>query len=438
MDHFSYKNGVLYAEGVAIPEIVKQVETPFYCYSTATLQRHYNVFMDSFKESGVKVNLCFAVKANSNLAVIKTLVKLGAGGDAVSEGEIRRCLAAGIPGNKIVFSGIGKTREELKFALENDIMQINIESEPELYALNEIAISIGAKARVAFRVNPDVDAGSHDKISTGRKHDKFGIEWERVRGIYKIANAMPGIKVQGVAVHIGSQLTNLEPFKKSFAKVKELVIQLRADGINITHLDLGGGLGIPYKNGEIPTPFEYANIVLEEVKDLGCELTFEPGRLICGNAGILVSKVIYIKESSVRKFLIIDAAMNDLVRPALYDAYHEIVAVREKGLREKGAREENPSSLTPLLPCSLETYDIVGPICETGDIFAKQRKLPVFEAGDLLAVRSAGAYGAVMSSEYNSRLLIPEVMVNGDEMAIVRPRETYEQMLGRDKIPGWL
>lgn len=435
MDHFSYKNNVLHAEDVAIPEIAKVVATPFYCYSTATLSRHYNVFMDSFKNSGVKVNLCFAVKANSNLAVIKTLAKLGAGGDAVSMGEIMRCLAAGIPGNKIVFSGIGKTREELKFALEHDIMQINIESEPELHALNEIAISMGVKAKIAFRVNPDIDAGTHDKISTGRKHDKFGIEWERVRGIYKEASMMQGIKIQGVATHIGSQLTNLDPFKKAFAKVRGLVEDLRGDGINITHLDLGGGLGIPYKDAEIPSPVEYAKTVLAEVKDLGCELTFEPGRLICGNAGILVSSVIYTKESSSRKFLIIDAAMNDLVRPAMYDAYHEIVAVKGEGKRERV--EVNSSFPLPLTPSPL-LYDIVGPICETGDIFAKQRALPPFEPGDLIAIRSAGAYGAVMSSEYNSRLLIPEVMVNGSDMAVVRPRETYDAMLARDKIPSWL
>jgi diaminopimelate decarboxylase len=419
MDHFTYKNGILHAEGVSIPEIAAKIGTPFYCYSSATLERHYNVFIDSFKNNGVKVNLCFAVKANSNIAVINTLAKLGAGGDAVSEGEIRRCMAAGIPGNKIVFSGVGKTRAELKFALENDIMQINIESEPELHALNEIAIAMGVKAKIAFRVNPDIDAGSHDKISTGRKHDKFGIEWERVRDIYKTASNMRGIKIQGVATHIGSQLTDLEPFKKAFAKVKGLVQTLRADGINITHLDLGGGLGIPYEGGTIPSPADYAQTVLSEVKDLGCELTFEPGRLICGNAGILVSEVIYIKETSVRKFLIIDAAMNDLLRPTLYEAYHEIVPVVESSSAH-------------------ETYDIVGPICETGDIFAKQRKLPAFTAGDLLAIRSAGAYGAAMSSEYNSRLLIPEVMVNGDKVAVIRPRGNYDEMLGRDKIPEWL
>jgi diaminopimelate decarboxylase len=437
MDHFTYKNGILHAEKVSIPTIAQQVGTPFYCYSNATLQRHYNVFMDSFEGSGLKVNLCFAVKANSNLAVIKTLANLGAGGDAVSEGEIRRCLAAGIKGNKIVFSGIGKTVNELKFALENNVMQINIESEPELHALNEVAISMGIRANIAFRVNPDVDAGSHDKISTGRKHDKFGIEWERVRGIYNLASQMKGIKVQGVATHIGSQLTNLEPFSKAFAKVRGLVQDLRADGINITHLDLGGGLGIPYKDAEIPSPAEYARTVLAEVRDLGCELTFEPGRLICGNAGILVSEVIYIKESSTRKFLIIDAAMNDLVRPTLYDAYHEIIPVGARS-PEFAAQDASHDSAAGPFTGNSETYDIVGPICETGDVFAKQRQMPEFQAGDLLAIRSAGAYGAVMSSEYNTRLLIPEIMVNGEQIAIIRQRGNYEEILARDKIPNWL
>jgi diaminopimelate decarboxylase len=439
MDHFVYKNGILHAEDVAIPQIASKVGTPFYCYSTATLERHYSVFMDSFKDSGVKVNLCFAVKANSNLAVIKTLARLGSGGDAVSEGEIRRCLAAGIPGNKIVFSGIGKTKAELKFALENNIMQINIESEPELHALNEIAISMGVKAPVAFRVNPDVDAGSHDKISTGRKHDKFGIEWEMVRDIYKTASTMQGIKIQGVATHIGSQLTNLNPFRQAFAKLRELVENLRNDGIAITHLDLGGGLGIPYQNNIIPSPAEYAATVLKEVKDLVCELTFEPGRLICGNAGILVSEVIYIKKSSERNFLIIDAAMNDLVRPALYDSYHEIVGIRYQvsGISEDKNNDSEPLQSTAR-NLTHELYDVVGPICETGDVFAKQRKLPEFQPGDLLAIRSSGAYGAVMSSEYNSRLLVPEVMVHGNNMAIIRPRGSFDDMLARDKIPGWL
>lgn len=419
MDHFTYKNDILHAENVAIDKIAQQVGTPFYCYSHATLARHYQVFIDSFKASKNKVNVCFAVKSNSNLAVIKTLAQLGAGGDAVSEGEIRRCLAAGIKGNKIVFSGIGKTRAELKFALQNDIMQINVESEPELHALNEIAVGMGIKAKIAFRVNPEVDAGSHDKISTGRKHDKFGIAWDMARQMYNLANKMPGIEIKSVATHIGSQLSNLQPFRAAFLKVKELVQMLRADGINITHLDLGGGLGIPYNNCDIPSPQEYANTVLATVDDLGCELTFEPGRLICGNAGILVSQVIYVKTAPARNFLIIDAAMNDLVRPTLYDAYHEIVPV------QFGQKE-------------LATYDIVGPICETGDVFAKQRQLPVFAANDLLAIRSAGAYGAVMASEYNSRLLIPEIMVRGDELAIIRPRSDFDAMLARDNIPNWL
>ncbi len=421
MDHFLYKNNTLYAEDVSIENITNSTPTPFYCYSTATLERHYNVFANSFKEYGIEVNICFAIKSNSNLAVIKTLANMGAGGDAVSIGELKRCLAAGIPANKIVFSGVGKTREELEFAIENNIMQINVESLPELHALNEISISLGKKAKIALRVNPDIAAGSHDKISTGRKHDKFGIEWERAISVYKTAANMQGIEIRGVATHIGSQLTNLTPFKQAFAKIKELVLSLRKEGINIRHLDLGGGLGIPYKDSQIPSPLEYAKMATEETNHLGCSLTFEPGRLICGNAGILVTKVIYIKETSERNFLIVDAAMNDLVRPTLYEAYHEIIPVRIK---------EN-SSKTVL-------YDIVGPVCETGDIFARQRSLPELSEGDLIAIRSAGAYGAVMSSEYNTRPLIPEVMVNGNKTAIIRQRPSYNEILARDIIPTWL
>lgn len=416
MDHFNYKNGVLHAEDVAITEIAKQVGTPFYCYSTATLTRHFKVFSEAFSE--VNATICFAVKANSNLAVINTLAKLGAGGDCVSMGEIMRCLAAGIPAGKIVFSGIGKTKEELAFALKNDIMQINIESEAELESLNEVAIAMGKKAKVAFRINPDIAAGTHDKISTGRKEDKFGIAWESALDIYDKAGQMEGIEVRGVATHIGSQLTNLTPFQNAFAKVKGLVLELRARGHNITRLDLGGGLGIPYKNQEIPSPAEYAEMTIREVKELGCDLVFEPGRLICGNAGILVSEVIYLKRTGHRDFLIIDAGMNDLIRPTLYDAYHEIIPVNE---------------------CSGERIpmDIVGPICETGDVFAKDRLLPEMDAGDLVAMRSCGAYGAVMSSEYNTRPVIPEVMVNGDKFAVIRKRESYEQILAKDSIPEW-
>lgn len=416
MDHFTYKNNYLHAEDVAIEKIAEEVGTPFYCYSKATLTRHYNVFADAF--SAVDTTICFAVKANSNLAVLKTLADLGAGGDCVSEGEIRRCLAAGISAGKIVFSGVGKTKSELAYALKQGIMQINIESEAELEALNEVAKSLGVKASVAFRVNPDVDAGTHDKISTGRKEDKFGIDLHNARAIYAKAAKMEGIKIRAVATHIGSQLVSLAPFEKAFSKIKELVITLRADGHEISHLDLGGGLGIPYKQQDIPSPAEYAKMTIKTVKELGCKLAFEPGRLICGNAGILVAQVIYLKKGDNRNFLIVDAAMNDLIRPTLYDAHHDIIPV------VKGNGHE-------------VNMDIVGPICETGDVFAKNRKLPEMAGGDLIAIRSCGAYGAVMSSEYNSRLLIPEVMVNEDKYAVIRPRESYDDMLGRDRIPEW-
>ncbi|MDA0781624.1 MAG: diaminopimelate decarboxylase [Rickettsiales bacterium] len=416
MDHFNYKNGELFAENVAIKEIAKKVGTPFYCYSTATLERHYNVFADALKD--VNATICFAVKANSNLAVLKTLANLGAGGDCVSEGEIRRCLTAGIAADKIVFSGVGKTKSELVFALKNNVMQINVESEVELESLNEVASSLNVKAPVSFRVNPDIDAGTHDKISTGRKEDKFGISYEQAREIYSKAAKMEHIHIRGVATHIGSQLIELKPFKAAFAKIRSLVEDLRADGHNISHLDLGGGLGIPYKDQLPPSPDEYAKMVIEATDGLGCELAFEPGRLIAGNAGILVSEVIYLKKTAHRNFLVIDAAMNDLIRPTLYDAYHEIIPVDEK-----------PNVLQ---------MDIVGPICETGDVFGKERKLPELIAGDLIAIRSCGAYGAVMSSEYNSRLLIPEVMVNDDKFAVIREREDYEDMLKKDKLPNWL
>jgi len=417
MDHFTYKNNELYAEEIAISDIARQIGTPFYCYSTATLTRHYNVFAEAF--SPVDATVCFAVKSNSNIAVLQTLGNLGAGGDCVSEGEIRRCLAAGIPASKIVFSGVGKTRSEIKYALEQDIMQINIESAPELEAINEVALSLGKKAKVAFRINPDVDAGSHDKISTGRKEDKFGIAWESVMDMYTRAAELEGIEVQGVATHIGSQLTALDPFKAAFTKVVGLVKELRAKGHNIIRLDLGGGLGIPYKVQDIPSPAEYARMVIETTKELGCKLVFEPGRLICGNAGILVSEVTYIKKTDHKNFLIIDAGMNDLIRPTLYDAYHDIVSVK------------NPDR-------NKITMDIVGPICETGDVFAKNRDLPEFSEGELIAIRSCGAYGAVMSSEYNTRPVTPEVLVNGNKFSVIRKRETYQDILAKDSIPDWL
>lgn len=416
MDHFNYKNNELYAEDVALHKIAESVGTPFYCYSSATIERHYNVFMESFGNK--KPLLCFAVKSNSNLAVIKTLANLGAGGDAVSEGEIRRCIAAGVSPQKIVFSGVGKTRDEIKYALSVGIMQFNIESEPELERINEVAISMGKKAPVAFRVNPDIDAGTHDKITTGRKEDKFGIEWDSALSIYKKASKMEGIAIRGIAVHIGSQLTNLAPFDKAFKKLKELLKELRASGLNIEHLDLGGGLGIPYNTETPPSPSEYAKMVIEATKDMDCSLTFEPGRLIVGNAGVLVTSVIYLKKTSAKNFLIVDAAMNDLIRPTLYNAYHEVVGLK----KNSGA---------------VITCDVVGPICETGDVLARSIKLPEMAENDLVAIRSAGAYGAVMSCEYNSRLLIPEVLVRGNKFAVIRKRPSYEEMLARDVIPDW-
>lgn len=419
MDHFSYKNDVLYAEDVAIPEIAAKIGTPFYCYSSATLKRHYHVFADGFKD--VNATICFAVKANSNLAVIKTLAQEGAGGDCVSEGEIRKCLAAGIPANKIVFSGVGKTTDEHRYALENDILQINVESLEEVHQLNSVAKSIGKKARIAFRVNPDVDAGTHDKIATGRKEDKFGIAWENVIECYKEAASLPFIEIQGVATHIGSQLTSLTPLSNAFKKVVSLVHTLRENSHTISHLDLGGGLGIPYDQETPPLPSEYAEMVINLTKDLGCHLLFEPGRMIAGNAGILVSRVIYLKKTEHRNFLIVDAAMNDLIRPAMYGSYHQIVPITKE-------KKDTQSIL----------MDIVGPVCETGDIFAKQRSLPELQPNELIAFRSAGAYGAVMASQYNVRPLIPEVLVNGDEYALIRKRPSYEEILNNDKMPDWL
>lgn len=418
MDHFHYKNKVLHAEEVSIEAIAEQVGTPFYVYSAATLSRHYRVFAESF--DSVKALVCFAVKANSNVAVLKLLGDLGAGGDCVSEGEIRRCLKAGIPANKIVFSGVGKTAAEMEFALEAGIHQFNVESESELELLNRVAISLKKKAPIAVRVNPDVNAGTHDKISTGRKEDKFGIAWELAEEIYAKAASLDGIEIKAISCHIGSQLTSLQPFEAACHRVVELVERLRELGHPIERLDLGGGLGIPYSSEETPLPAEYAKMIIDCTRHLNCELIFEPGRMICGNAGIMVSQVVYEKKAPTRTFAIIDAAMNDLMRPALYDAYHTIIPVKE--------------------PLTEDVFpvDVVGPICETTDVFAKQRKLPLLQAGDLIAFRSAGAYGAVLSNTYNTRQQIPEVLVSGNRFAIIRARETYEELLARDYVPEWV
>jgi len=421
MDHFLYKNGVLHAEDVAIPDIVASVGAPFYVYSTATLTHHFQLFDDAL--AGMDHLVCYAMKAASNQAILQTLAKLGAGMDVVSGGEYARARAAGVPGERIVFSGVGKTRDEMRLALTGGIRQFNVESEPEMAVLSAVATELGVKAPITIRVNPDVDAKTHAKIATGKSENKFGIPISRAREVYAQAAALPGIDVIGIDVHIGSQLTQLEPFELAYQKVAELTEILRADGHNIRRLDLGGGLGIPYKrsNEAPPLPTDYGAMVKRLLGHLNCEIEIEPGRLIVGNAGILVSQVIYVKEGEDRKFLILDAAMNDLIRPAMYDAHHDIEPVIE-----------------PQAGVERATYDVVGPVCESGDTFAKGREMAQMTAGDLVAFRSAGAYGAVMSSEYNTRPLIPEVMVNGSEFAVIRSRPSFDEIINRDTIPEWL
>ena len=421
MDHFLYKNGVLHAEDVAIPDIVASVGAPFYVYSTATLTRHFQLFDDAL--AGMDHLVCYAMKAASNQAILQTLAKLGAGMDVVSGGEYARARAAGVPGERIVFSGVGKTRDEMRLALTGGIRQFNVESEPEMAVLSAVATELGVAAPITIRVNPDVDAKTHAKIATGKSENKFGIPISRAREVYAQAAALPGIDVIGIDVHIGSQLTQLEPFELAYQKVAELTDLLRADGHNIRRLDLGGGLGIPYtrSNEAPPLPIDYGAMVKRVLGHLNCEIEIEPGRLIAGNAGILVSQVIYVKEGEDRKFLILDAAMNDLIRPAMYDAHHDIDPVIEP---QAGAERAK--------------YDVVGPVCESGDTFATGREMAQMNAGDLVAFRSAGAYGAVMSSEYNTRPLIPEVMVNGSEFAVIRSRPSFDEIINRDTIPEWL
>jgi diaminopimelate decarboxylase len=417
--HFAHRDGVLHAEDVPVPVIAEAVGTPFYCYSTATLARHYRVFDEAF--AGLPRMICYAMKANSNQAVIATLARLGAGSDVVSEGELRRALAAGVPAQKIFFSGVGKTARELAFALDVGIYCFNVESEPELELLSEIASGRGAIAPISIRINPDVDARTHEKISTGRKENKFGVPFTRAREIYRRAASLPSIRVVGIDTHIGSQITDLAPFDNAFALISELVLELRADGHAIEHVDFGGGLGIPYRDDEAapPLPAAYGDIVRKHMNKIGCTVVFEPGRLIAGNAGILVTEVIYVKEGQDRTFVVVDAAMNDLVRPTLYDAFHRIGSVLETDAAE--------------IVC-----DVVGPVCETGDFLARGRSLPRPTAGDLLAVYSAGAYGAVQSGTYNTRLLVPEVLVNGGDFAVVRRRPSYEELIGLDRLPAWL
>ncbi|RTL53536.1 MAG: diaminopimelate decarboxylase [Bradyrhizobiaceae bacterium] len=421
MHHFHYRAGVLHAEDVDLSALAARVGTPFYCYSTATLERHYQVFTEAF--AGVKTLACYAMKANSNQSVLRTLARLGAGADVVSGGELKRARAAGIPPDKIVFSGVGKTEAELRQALAENILCINVESEPELELLSKIAAETGRTARISLRVNPDVDAGGHAKISTGKSENKFGIPISHARGVYARAAELPGIKVTGVDMHIGSQITDLAPMEAAFRLLVDFVGTLRADGHTVTHVDFGGGLGIPYENGlpAPPTPDAYAEIVKRVSKGLDCTLLFEPGRMIVGNAGILVSRVIYVKHGDARNFVIIDAAMNDLIRPTLYEAHHEIVPVSEAA----GQR--------PVI-----TADVVGPICESGDYLALDRRLPQPHPGDFLAIMSSGAYGAVQAGTYNTRALVPEVLVKGDQYAIVRPRISVEQLIAMDQVAPWL
>ncbi len=421
MHHFDYVDGQMHAEGVAIEEMAASIETPFYCYSSATLSRHYQVFSDAFDAMDSLV--CYSVKANSNIAVLRTLANLGAGADIVSEGELLRAIKAGIPAERIVFSGVGKKATEMRAALAVGVLQFNVESEPELSLLNDVATEMGLQAPVALRINPDVDAGTHKKISTGKSENKFGLPWTEARAIYGRAADMPGIQIVGVDVHIGSQLSDLAPLEVAFTRLGELVLLLREDGHVISRIDLGGGLGIPYHpdDPEPPHPDDYAAMVQRTVGDLGCQIVLEPGRLIAGNAGILVTRVIYVKEAGDRTFVILDGAMNDLARPSLYDAYHHIQPVKQ-----------------PSADAESTAIDFVGPVCESGDTFATQRLSTRVEAGDLVDIMSAGAYGAVMASSYNTRPLTPEVLVNEDKFAIIRRRPDYDDILAQEHIPNWV
>jgi len=421
MHHFAYRDGVLCAEAVALDRLAAEVGTPFYCYSTATLTRHYRVFSGAFAD--VDALVCYAMKANSNQAVIKTLAELGAGADVVSGGELKRARGAGIPPEKIMFSGVGKTAEELALALDENILCVNVESEPELALLSRIAAEKGRTAHISVRVNPDVDAKTHHKIATGKAENKFGIPISRAREVYAEAAKLPGIAVAGVDMHIGSQITELDPFGNAFALLADFVRTLRADGHTISHVDLGGGLGIPYRDDNEPPPHPeaYADVVKRATRDLGCKLIFEPGRLIVGNAGILVSRVLFVKHGDAKNFVIVDAGMNDLIRPTLYEAHHEIWQVREP---DRSARRIRA--------------DVVGPVCESGDFLAIDRDLTEPAPGDLVAVMSAGAYGAVQAGTYNTRPLVPEVLVKEADWALVRPRVSAEQLIGLDRLPDWL
>lgn len=415
---FAYRNGSLCAENVALEAIASAVGTPFYCYSSSRISARVRAFQDAFR--GVNPLVAYSVKANGNLAVLSLIASEGAGADVVSFGELLRARRAGIPGERIVFSGVGKTQTEMAAALDENIHQFNVESEPELLALNEVALQKGRRAPIAFRVNPDVTAGGHEKISTGKAEDKFGVAWGASRALYARANHLPGIDVKGVDVHIGSQITALEPFEAAFAKVADLVKSLRSDGVTIERVDLGGGLGVPYTTtSPVASVEDYARLVRRLADPLGVSLIFEPGRFIVADAGALVARIVYDKRGEARDFLILDAAMNDLLRPALYDAHHRIVPIRQR-------------ALSPTRP-----YDVVGPVCETSDRFARQRELPEMQAGELVAILDVGAYGSALASQYNSRPLIPEVLVRGDEFAVVRRRPSYEEMFSGESAPAW-
>ncbi|MBN9486190.1 MAG: diaminopimelate decarboxylase [Alphaproteobacteria bacterium] len=419
MSFFAYKDGEMHAEGVALKTIAQQVGTPFYCYSAAALRQTWQEFADSMK--GLNANLCYALKANSNLAVIKIFGDLGTGMDIVSVGEMRRALAAGVPAARIIYSGVGKKASELADALQVGIGQINVESSAELETLNAVAGQLGVRADITIRVNPDIDAGTHAKITTGRKENKFGIDIDLARDAFAKAGALPNLRVVGIAMHIGSQLTTLDPYRAAIVRVRDLIPQLRADGHRIDRFDIGGGLGIVYADERPPSIADFMQVVRKETAGLECELTFEPGRRLVGEAGVLVSEVILVKPGVSKTFVIVDAAMNDLIRPTLYEAWHDILPVRQP----------RPDAAT--IRC-----DIVGPICESGDYLAQNRDLPALSAGELIMVRSAGAYGAVMASSYNSRPLVPEVMVDGTRFAVTRPRPTIEEMISAERFPPWM
>ncbi len=422
MDHFHYRHGQLWAENMPVAALARRFGTPFYCYSSATLERHYRVFALALK--GLDATVCYAVKANSNLGVIATLARLGAGADVVSGGELARALAAGVPASRIVFSGVGKSRDEMAAALRAGVMQINVESEPELLALDQVARAVGRRAVVSLRINPDVDAGTHRKITTGLGENKFGVEWTSAHRLYHRSKTLPGVRMVGLAVHIGSQILDLAPFRDAFIRTRDLVAMLRADGHIIERIDLGGGLGIPYDdqaNDQAPSPAEYGALAREIFGDLGCKLIFEPGRVLVGNAGVLVSRVLYVKEGATRTFVVVDAAMNDLIRPALYDAFHAIWPVRQ-----------------PPAGVKTQDVDVVGPICETGDTFARARALPALKEGDLVVFRTAGAYGAVMSSAYNTRPPAAEILVKGRHAVAVKRRRTVAQLFADETVPAWL